>query len=130
MTYSDFVDCLGRARLSIRGFAGLVCTHANTFTNYAKEGHVPDHWAIVATLVAEMARHDVDFKGPLSKLPLTPKKERGAATKGKFGGSKQPDMFIRTGMGCGKAITTVTTAPGGDKREKTVAGGGHSDAQH
>ncbi|AEV27168.1 hypothetical protein Dsui_2829 [Azospira oryzae PS] len=94
MTYDDFVDCLGRARLSIRGFSRLVCTHANTFTNYAKDGHVPDHWAIVVTLIAEMARREVDFKGPLSQLELTPKKERGGAAKGKFGGTKQPDMFI------------------------------------
>ncbi len=94
MTYIEFVDCVGRARLSIRGFARLVCTHANTFTNYAKDNHVPDHWGIVATLMAEMAKHDVDFKGPLSKVELTPKKTRGGAAKGKFGGTKQPDFFI------------------------------------
>jgi hypothetical protein len=94
MTYTEFVDRVGRARLSIRGLARLVCTHANTFTNYAKDNHVPDHWAIVATLLAEMARHDVDFSTPLSRLELTPKKTRGGAAKGKFGGSKQPDMFI------------------------------------
>jgi len=96
MTYGEFVDHLAYARLSIRAFSQLVCTHTNTFTNYAKGGHVPDHWAIVATLVAEMAKHDVDFKEPLSKLALTPKKERGGATKGKFGGTPQFDFFIRT----------------------------------
>lgn len=94
MTYEEFVGRLGKAQLSIRKFADLVCTRSNTFTNYAQKSHVPDHWAIVVTLVAEMAKHDVDFKGPLSKLDLTPKKERGGAAKGQFGGTKQPDMFI------------------------------------
>lgn len=46
---------------------------------------------------AKILRHDVDFKGPLSNRELTPKKERGGAAKGKFGGSPQPDMFINAG---------------------------------
>jgi hypothetical protein len=111
MTYEEFVDCLGKARLSIRKFAQLVCTQSNTFTNCAKSNHVPDHWAIVVTLVAEMARHEVDFKGPLSKLELAPKKVRGGAAKGKFGGSKQPDLFVPSD-GASKAKKVMpSTAP-------------------
>ena len=94
MTYDEFVNCLEQARVSIRCFSSLVKTHANTFTNYSKNGRIPDHWAIIATLIVEMSKQGIDYKTLLSALDLNEKKVRGAAAQGKFGGDRQTDLFL------------------------------------
>lgn len=94
MTYEEFRRQLGKAGLSAKEFADLVKMNRNSITNYAKDGVVPSHWAIVALLMGEMADSGLDFKKALNRIEIEPNKVRGSAAKGRFGGSKQPDLPI------------------------------------
>lgn len=93
MTYNEFSRHLGKAGLSIKDFADLVKMNRNSITNCARLGDVPSHLAVIATLLGEMAEHSVDFRHALASIDIEPKKPRGGAAKGRFGGSKQSDMF-------------------------------------
>lgn len=94
MTYDEFLRQLGKAGLTVREFAALVKMNRNSVTNCAQRGGVPSHLAVIVTLMAEMAEHRVDFRQALSELEIGPKKPRGAATKGRFGGSRQAVLPI------------------------------------
>lgn len=94
MKYDEFKRQLGKAGLSIKAFTALVNVSSNTITNYKKHGIVPSHWAIVALLMGEMADHGLNFRDVLSRIDIEPNKVRGAAAKGRFGGSRQSDLQI------------------------------------
>lgn len=93
MTYEEFKRQLGKAGLELGEFAELIGMNRNSITNYSKDGKVPSHLAALAALMGEMAEQKIDFRAPLSKIDLERKKPRGAGAKGKFGGSRQSDMF-------------------------------------
>ena len=94
MTYDEFIDELGKAGLSVRGFAELLEMRPNSVSNNAKRGEVPSHLAIIAALLAELHIQGV-FYGPIfSRLDLTKKKSRGSASVGKFGGDKQEQLEL------------------------------------
>jgi hypothetical protein len=93
MKYANFRSHLGRASLTNKEFAELVGLNSNSITNYAQNDHVPIHWAIVVLLMDEMAGNGIDFKHLLQKLDIKPNKVRGAAAKGRWGGSKQMDIY-------------------------------------
>ncbi len=95
MTYIEFRRQLGKAGLTLKQFAALVKLNCNSLANYATHGEVPAHWAIVAVLMGEMAERKIDFKRILETLDISPKKVRGNAAKGKFGGSRQLDLLIK-----------------------------------
>lgn len=92
MTYEEFRRQLGKAGLTNKAFAELVKINRNSIANYKKDGDVPAHWAIVALLMGVMADHRLDFKAALSGIEIEAKKTRGAAAKGRFGGSRQADL--------------------------------------
>lgn len=92
MTYDEFQRQIGKAGLTIREFADLVKMHRNSVTNYAKLGEVPSHLAVIAALLGAMADKKVDFRSILDSIEIEPKKPRGGAAKGRFGGSKQTDL--------------------------------------
>ena len=92
MTYDEFQRQVGKAGLTIREFADLVKMHRNSVTNYAKLGEVPSHLAVIAALLGAMADKKVDFRSILDSIEIEPKKPRGGAAKGRFGGSKQTDL--------------------------------------
>ncbi len=94
MTYEEFRRQLGKAGLTSKQFADLVKLNSNSVTNYATHGEVPAHWAIVAVLMGEMAERKIDFKSILETIDIAPKKVRGNAAKGKFGGSRQLDFLM------------------------------------
>lgn len=93
MTYEEFQRHLGKAGLTVREFADLMKMNPNSISNCAKRGFVPSHLAVIVTLMGEMAEHKIDFRDPLLTIALEAKKPRGAAAKGRFGGSKQTQMF-------------------------------------
>jgi len=95
MTYDEFRRQLGKAGLTAREFASLARLNRNSVTNYAKDGEVPTHWALVAVLMGEMAEHGLDFREAMKRVETVPKKVRGSAAKGRFGGSKQSDLFLQ-----------------------------------
>jgi len=104
MTYGEFQRQLGKAGLSAREFADLIRMNRNSITNCSQKGKVPSHLAIIAALMGEMAENHLDFKSVLAKVDIEPKKSRGGAFKGKFGDSKRPDKFVRSGKKDGEPL--------------------------
>ena len=54
MSYANFLLELERAGLSVRAFAELVGMNPNSISNYARNGEMPTHLALIAVLVAEL----------------------------------------------------------------------------
>lgn len=102
MTYDEFHRQIGKAGLTVTEFAGLVRMNRASISNLSSKGEVPAHLAIIACLMGEMAEHRVDFRGALAGIHIAPKKPRGGAMKGRFGGSRQTDMFIEATRGAGQ----------------------------
>lgn len=88
MIYDEFKRQLGKAGLSVKSFAELIKQNPNSITNYAAQGKIPPHLAIIATLMAHMADHGLNYRVALSQVHFDASKPRGSAVKGKFGGSK------------------------------------------
>ncbi|MER8483670.1 XRE family transcriptional regulator [Mesorhizobium sp. M1322] len=95
MPYADFLAELERAGLSVRSFADLIGMNPNSITNYATRGELPQHIALVAVLVAEMAACGVDYRTAIAKVAPT-KKPRGATRRGHFGGDRQASLDLRS----------------------------------
>lgn len=95
MNYDEFRRQLGKAGLTIKGFAELIKQTPNSITNHAAEGEVPSHLAIIAALMGEMAEAGVDFRTTLGRIEYEPSKPRGGAAKGRFGGTKQIDLNLK-----------------------------------
>ena len=95
MPYAEFLAELERAGLSVRNFAELIGMNPNSITNYAGRGELPQHIALVAVLVAEMAIRRVDYRSAIAKVAPT-KKPRGAAHRGHFGGDRQASLDLQS----------------------------------
>jgi hypothetical protein len=94
MTYDEFRRQLGKAGLTVKGFAKLIKQTPNSITNYATHGEVPSHLAIISALMGEMAEGGFDFRLTLSRIKFEASKPRGGAIKGRFGGTKQIDLDL------------------------------------
>jgi len=92
MTYAQFLGELGKAGLSVRAFADLMGMNRNSISNYAKDGAVPRHLALIAALLAEMSVKGIAFKEVIGKIDVAPKRTRGASKPGRFGGEKQDQL--------------------------------------
>lgn len=98
MTYDEFKRHVYKAGLSVKDFAELLRLRSASVTNYARNGKVPDHLAIIAVLLGEMEERGIDFKKIMERVDVEPKRARGAG-KGTFGGSKQEPLFDSRGKG-------------------------------
>lgn len=96
MTYDEFRRQLGKAGLTVKGFAELIKQTPNSITNYAAQGEVPPHLAIIAALMGDMAENGLDFRSTLARIEFEASKPRGGAMKGRWGGSKQIDIPLTT----------------------------------
>ncbi|WMD19144.1 XRE family transcriptional regulator [Achromobacter seleniivolatilans] len=94
MTYTEFLAELGKAGLTVRAFAKLIGMNRNSVSNYAGAGEVPGHLAVIAALLAEMSVQGLAFHDVLARIDLTPKRPRGAAKAGRFGGEKQNQLEL------------------------------------
>ena len=94
MPYSDFLAELGKAGLSVRAFAELIAMNPNSISNYARTGELPTHLALIAVLVVEISEMGGDYRRAMSRVALTPKKPRGGARQGHFGGDRQNDLEL------------------------------------
>ena len=94
MPYADFLEELGEGGLSIRAFAELVGMNPNSISNYARTGEIPTHLALIAVLIAAMSKVGGDYRQAMSKVQLTPRKARGGARKGHFGGDRQSRLDL------------------------------------
>lgn len=92
MTYDEFRRQLGKAGLTVKGFAGIIKQTPNSITNYAAQGEVPPHLAIIAALMGDMAESGLDFRATMARIQFVSSKPRGGAVKGKFGGTKQSEQ--------------------------------------
>lgn len=97
MSYDEFQRQIGKAGLTLTEFAALIRMNRASISNLSKKGEVPAHLAIMATLMGEMAEHRIDFRPSLAAISIAPKKPRGGSAKGRFGGSRQSDMFTALG---------------------------------
>jgi|SRR3569623_1752196 len=95
MTYEEFRRQLGKAGLTVKAFADLIKQTPNSITNYAMQGEVPPHLAIIAALMGEMAESGLDYRATLARIEFEASKPRGGATKGRFGGSRQIALELR-----------------------------------
>jgi hypothetical protein len=102
MTYEELQRQIGKAGLTITEFAGLIRMNRASISNLAGKGDVPAHLAIIACLMGEMAERQVDFRTPLAAIDIAAKRPRGGAAKGRFGGSRQSDMFLESDRGSGQ----------------------------
>lgn len=94
MTYTEFLRQLGKAGLSAKEFAELLGMNRNSITNCASKTEVPTHLAVIASLMAEMAEHQLDFKQVMQRISFEPKKARGAGKQGRFGGDTQAELGL------------------------------------
>jgi transcriptional regulator with XRE-family HTH domain len=92
MTYGAFLAELGKAGLTVRAFADLIGMNRNSVSNYARAGVVPRHLALIAALFAEMNVHRMDFHAVAGRIETMPKKPRGTAKPGRFGGERQDQL--------------------------------------
>ncbi len=83
MDFEEFKRHIGKAGLTTREFAELLCMNRNSISNYAATGKVPSHLAVIAALMGEMAEQRVDFRAVLSKITITPNKPRGKPIQGR-----------------------------------------------
>lgn len=94
MTYDEFRRHLGKAGVTAYEFADLIKMNPNSVTNCSQRGTVPAHLAVIAALMGEMSERKVGFRDVLSSIEIKPKRPRGGAAKGRFGGSKQVDLKL------------------------------------
>lgn len=96
MNYDAFLAELSQAGLSVRAFAELIGMNKNSVSNYASIGRVPNHLAVIAVLLSELKGRGIGFENVLTKIDRTPKKPRGGAKPGRFGGDRQEQLELPT----------------------------------
>jgi transcriptional regulator with XRE-family HTH domain len=94
MLYADFLTELARAGLSVRAFADLIGMNPNSISNYARGGEVPSHLALIAALIGELGALGGDYRRVVARIEVTPKKPRGGARRGHFGGDRQSSLDL------------------------------------
>lgn len=72
MHYTDFSRHVGKAGLSMAGFARLVGVTPNAVTNYAVKERVPTHYAIMAVLMGDAADRGVNCASLLARYGIRP----------------------------------------------------------
>jgi hypothetical protein len=92
MNYERFLAELGKAGLTVKGFAELIGMNRNSISNCASRGEVPRHLALIAVLIAEMNVRDIAYQEVVARVDITLKKPRGRAKPGRFGGDKQEEL--------------------------------------
>lgn len=74
MHYSEFRRQIGRAGLTNREFAKLLKVNERSVSNMSSLDSVPNHMALIAFLMGELADNGVNFREKLMMLPLKSKK--------------------------------------------------------
>lgn len=77
MDYEEFRRHLGKAGLTNKAFAELLSINERSITNMAQKPEVPNHYAVIALLMGEMAENGVAFKEKVLALELKMAKPRG-----------------------------------------------------
>jgi len=77
MTYEKFRAELIAAGLTLREFAELLKFNPNSVTNYKSLGEVPDHIAVIASLMHELVKRGGDFRPAIKRAHVRRKAPRG-----------------------------------------------------
>jgi Asp-tRNA(Asn)/Glu-tRNA(Gln) amidotransferase B subunit len=67
MEYSKFKSILKTAKISIKDFAEILNQNPRSITNYSANGFVPNHFSVIAKLIAELHLAGKDAKALLKK---------------------------------------------------------------
>lgn len=94
MLYSEFLSELAKVGLSVRAFAELIGMNPNSVSNYARTGELPTHLAFIVVLIAGLAATGGDYRQVMAKVRVSPKRPRGAAREGHFGGDPQTSLDL------------------------------------
>jgi hypothetical protein len=80
MDFTEFERKIKQAGLTRQEFAGLMRMHPRTVYNYSKSSpdRVPDHLAVVVSLLSKMHENGIEFSSIFSDLDLQYAKPRGA----------------------------------------------------
>lgn len=94
MPYNAFLEELAKAGLSVRAFAELVGMNPNSISNYARPGELPTHLALITVLIVGVSELGGDYRRIMSRVRVRPKKPRGGARRGHFGGDRQTSLDL------------------------------------
>ncbi len=82
MTYDDFTTLLAGTNLSGQEFARMLSLNTNTVSGYKRTGQVPNHLAVIATLIRKLEESGIDYRSEIEALDLQPNARRGRAFSG------------------------------------------------
>lgn len=88
MNYDELLRNIGKAGLTVKAFAELLGMNRVSISNLAKKEEVPVHLGVIAALMGEMADNKLDFRSAIEKINIQPRRAKGVASKGVFGGNK------------------------------------------
>lgn len=91
MTYDEFKRQLGKAGLSVKSFAQLIKQHPNSITNYAAQGTIPTHLAIISVLMGYIADQGLDYRAALEQADFGEARRHSSTNKGEFSDIKDAD---------------------------------------
>lgn len=77
MNYKEFKRNLGKAGLTNKAFAQLLAINEKSITNMAQKPAVPNHYAVIALLMGELADNGIEFQEKVLNLKLKEAKPRG-----------------------------------------------------
>ncbi len=77
MNYAEFRRLLAKAGLTLAAFADLLNMNRKSITNYAANGVVPTHLAVIAALMSNMVDNGLDFRHVVQVMDIQKKKPRG-----------------------------------------------------
>lgn len=77
MKYEEFRRNLGKAGLTNKQFAKLITLSDKSISNLSGRKEVPNHLAIIALLMGELADNGIGFKEKIDGLDLKKAKPRG-----------------------------------------------------
>lgn len=77
MDYEEFRRHLGKAGLTNKAFAELLSINEKSITNMAQKPEIPNHYAVIALLMGELADNGIEFKEKVLNLELKLAKPRG-----------------------------------------------------
>jgi len=77
MDYDEFQRQIGKSGLTLKKFAELMKMNRVSISNLAQKGTVPNHLAVISTLMGLLSDKKVPFIEQINELNLEPMSPRG-----------------------------------------------------
>ena len=81
MTYDEFQRQIGKSGLTLKKFAEIMKMNRVSISNLAQKGSVPNHLAVISTLMGLLSDKQVPFEEAIRQLDLEPMSPRGNGFK-------------------------------------------------